>query len=144
MATSLSNKFNLEVLKGTVDLLNDTLKICLMASGFTFSATTQHGWSDVSASELAEQFGYLQNTKVLTTPAMTEDDGNLLSKMTCDDVVWTASGGAIGPTPGAIIFDDTHASDIIVGYLDFGGNKTAGDGATFTISGIVISLTLDV
>lgn len=91
--------------------------------------------------ELATGFGYTKDTKVLTTTTVTEDDTNDRGEMTCDNVVWTASGGSIGPTPGAIIYDDTSADNCIIGYLDFGGNQTAADGANFTINNIKIRLT---
>jgi hypothetical protein len=84
--------------------------------------------------ELAELYGYLRNTKVLAGQALAEDDSNDRSELTADNVIWTASGGSIGPTPGAILYSDTSADDTIIGYIDFGGEQTAPNGAQFTIS----------
>jgi hypothetical protein len=84
--------------------------------------------------ELAELYGYLRNTKVLAGQALAEDDANDRSELTADNVIWTASGGSIGPTPGAILMSDTSADDTIIGYIDFGGEQTAPNGAQFTIS----------
>ena len=93
----------------------------------------------VGADELATLYGYVRNTKVLTTPVLTEDNTtNDRAELTCDDPVWTASGGSIGPTPGAMIFDDTVTEKTVIGYLDFGGNQTAASGSTFTISAIKV------
>jgi hypothetical protein len=88
--------------------------------------------------ELQAGFGYTQDTKTLTTLVLTEDLANDRAELTCDDVSWTASGGAIGPTPGAILYDDSTTDDTILGYLSFGANQQAGDGADFVISVIVI------
>lgn len=84
--------------------------------------------------ELAEGFGYLRNTKVLAGQALAEDDTDDRAELTADNIIWTAAGGSIGPTPGAILYSDTSADDTIIGYIDFGGEQTAPDGAQFTIS----------
>jgi hypothetical protein len=140
MATELSNKFKYELALGHVDLSGDTFKIILMQSGFTFNKDTHHGYSDVSASELGTGAGYTADTKTLAGVSVTEDDTDDRAEVTWSNVTWTASGGAIGPTPGAIIYDDTHASDIIVGYIDFGGDQTQADGGVATISNIELRL----
>jgi hypothetical protein len=92
------------------------------------------------ADELATGSGYTQDTKVLTGVALAEDDTNDRAEMTCNNIIWTASGGSIGPTPGAILYDDTSSDDSIIGYIDFDGAQTAPDGADFTISNLKIRL----
>ena len=94
----------------------------------------------VGADELSTGAGYTQDTKVLTSLVLTEDDTNDRAEMTCANIIWTAAGGSIGPTPGAILYDDTSADDTIIGYIDFGGEQTAPDGADFTISNLKIRL----
>jgi hypothetical protein len=93
-----------------------------------------------SDDELATGFGYTQDTKLLTGKTLTEDDTNDRAEMAADDVTWPASGGTIGPTPGALLYDDTSADDVIIGYLDFGGDQAAASGATFTISTIRVRI----
>ena len=90
--------------------------------------------------ELAAGGGYLRDTKVLASLVLTEDDSNDRAEMTCANVIWTAAAGSIGPTPGALLYDDTSADDTIIGYIDFGGEQTAPDGADFTISNLKIRL----
>ena len=140
MATDVSNHYLAELHRGSIKFQSDSFKICLMASGFSFNRDSHAAWADVSASELAAGNGYTRNTKTLGTADLTsiEDDTNDRSQIAWPDVQWTAAGGSIGPTPGAIIFDDTTADDTIVGYIDFGTNQTATDGGTFTISNITI------
>lgn len=140
---TMSNHGNYQYMKGALNLSSGvtTLKIILMATGFTFNKDTHATYADVSASELANGNGYAVNTKTLTSVVLTEDDTGDRGHLTCDNVVWTASGGSIGPSPVAIVFDDASSDDTIIGGLDFGGDQTATTGNTFTISGITIDLT---
>lgn len=140
MATEVSNKIKYLLATGAIDFSSDSFKIILMQSGFTFNKDTHHQYSDVSASELGTGNGYTANSKTLAGVAVTEDDTDDRTEVTWSNVTWTASGGAIGPTPGAIIFDDTHADDAIVGYIDFGGDQTQADGGVATISGIELRI----
>ena len=139
MASTASNKVKYLLAKKAIDFSADSFKIILMASGFTFNKDTHHGYADVSASELSTGYGYTINTKVLTGVAVTEDDTDDRTEVTWANAAWTASGGSIGPTPGAIIFDDTvttPTADPIIGYIDFGGNQTQVDGGIATVSNI--------
>lgn len=138
MATEYSNHYKSQLKKGLIDEVNDSIKIILMATGFVFDKDAHATYADVSASELATGNGYTQNTKTLTTLAVSEDDTNDRSDTSCDDVVWTAAGGSIGPSPGAILFDDTTADDTVIGYIDFGADKTADDGAPFKITSVIL------
>jgi hypothetical protein len=139
MASTVSNKMKYLLATKAIDFSADSFKIILMASGFVFNADTHHGYADVSASELATGYGYTRNTKTLAGAAVTEDDTDNRCKVTWSNVTWTASGGSIGPTPGAIVFDDTvttPTADPIVGYIDFGGEQTQADGGVATISSV--------
>jgi hypothetical protein len=138
MATELSNHFKYQCLKKQIDLSTDSIKVTLMAAGFTFNKDNHATYADVVASELASGNGYTQNTKVLTSQVLTEDDANDRGVMACGDVSWTASGGDIGPTPGAIFYDDTTSDNTIIGYLDFGGNQTATSGNILSIEDIEV------
>ena len=140
MATECSNHFKYQLAKGEIDLDVDTVKICLMATAFSFDKDAHAVWGDVSASELATGNGYTQDTKTLANVVITEDDTNDRVNVTWDNAVWTASGGSIGPTPGAILYDDSSADDTIIGFLDFTTERTAADGGTFTVSNIIFRI----
>ncbi|MCK5608572.1 hypothetical protein KAR91_42210 [Candidatus Pacearchaeota archaeon] len=86
-----------------------------------------------SDDELATGNGYTQDTKTTGTITVSVDTANHYAKATFPTVTWTASGGAIGPTPGAILYDDTTADNIVVGYIDFGGNETRATTETLDI-----------
>jgi hypothetical protein len=122
---------------------NNTTKIINTVVAGTITFTDPSGLVEEAAGdsvtvagndELATGFGYTQDTKVLTGQALEEDDTNDRAELTANNIIWTAAGGSIGPTPGAILESETSADKTIIGYIDFGGEQTAPDGAQFTIS----------
>lgn len=83
--------------------------------------------------ELATGYGYTQDTKVVTI-VLTEDDTNDRANGAIASFSWVASGGEIGPTPGALLYDVTDSENTIIGFLDFGGDVTAASGAAVSVS----------
>ena len=137
MTTEAANKIKYELATANIDFANDVFKIILMADGFTFDKDTHHGYADVSAQELPNGNGYTTGGNTLGGVAVTEDDADDRTEITWNNTQWTAAGGPIGPSPGAIIYDDTVAAptaDPIVGYIDFLGNRTQADGGVATIA----------
>lgn len=53
--------------------------------------------------------------------------------VTAVDVTITASGGSIAQFRYVVAYDDTHASDALVGAWDYGSGLTLTDGESFTI-----------
>lgn len=133
MSSLLANNFLEQLLKGDIDFDSDTFKIILMASGFSFNRSTDVDYSDVSASELATLYGYTAGGATLANVVVAQDDTGNAGVVTWDNASWTASGGDL-VTSGAIIYDDTHASDAIIGYIDFGGDQTLLDGGVGVIA----------
>ena len=146
MASAASNKLKFMLASKIIDFANDSFVIILMQSGFTFNPDTHHGYADVSSSELSTANGYTVKSKTLAGVTLTEDDTNDRCSITWSNAVWTASGGSIGPTPGAIIIDDTISADTywpadpIIGYIDFGGDQTQADGGTATIANLEVRI----
>jgi hypothetical protein len=84
-----------------------------------------------SDDELATGFGYVQYTKS-PTMTFTEDDTNHWALASYPTQTWTTSGGNIGPSPCAILYDQT--ADVIVHAIIFGGGEqTAISGSDFDI-----------
>jgi hypothetical protein len=50
------------------------------------------------------------------------------------DPAWTATGGDFTAGRYVVLYDDTHASDALVGYFDNSANFTLTDGNTFTLN----------
>jgi len=138
---TVSNHFKYQLMDKQVDLSADTLKIILMNNTFAFDKDDDATLANVTADQLETGNGYTQNDETLANLVLAEDDTNDKGKMTCDDVTWTASGGSIGPTGAAIIYDNTTDDDTVIGCIDFGTDYTIGDGTSFSIKSIEIDVT---
>lgn len=138
MSNQTSNKFKYLLFKGDVTPLSDTFKIILMDSTFVFSPTYDY-YADVSAHELPTAYGYTVGGNTLAGVSLTEDDVNHKAYLTWNNSSWAISGGSI-QTRGAIILDDTLASDPIVAFIDFGAVQTASDGTTAIVADLKINL----
>ena len=138
MANQAANRLKFLMSSGDIDFSADVFKIILMESGFTFDKDAHHEYADVSGSELGTGNGYTAGGNTLAGVSVTEDDVDDRTEITWNNSSWVASGGPIGPSPGAIIYDDTEASDSIVGYIDFGTEYTQADGGTATITNIEV------
>lgn len=143
MASTAANKIKYLLAIKAIDFANDTFKIILMETGFSFNKDTHHAYANVSGSELSTAYGYTVGGNSLAGVAVTEDDTDDRTEVTWNNSSWTASGGAIGPTPGAIIYDDTvttPTADPIVGYIDFGGDQTQSDGGVAMVNNIEVRI----
>lgn len=109
----------------------------LTAAGHVFriylSNTTPSASLDAVKADLAEIAGGngytaggedVQNTLAESTGTAT---------VTGTKVVWTASGGTIGPFQYVVLYNDTAASDNLVAWWDRGSALTLQDGETFTV-----------
>ena len=134
MATKVCQNILYLMAKGDVDLDTNSLIWILMDTGFTYDRANYHEYADVSASELGAGNGYLQKTKAAAGISITRNDTLYKVTITWTNPAWTASGGPIGPSPGAFLVNDTVTDDPLVCYVDFGGEGTEPDGGVFTIA----------
>lgn len=139
MTTQASNEFKKELLDGNIDFSADVFKIILMASGFVYNRVTHGQYADVSASELPTGSGYTVGGATLAGVALAQNDTTNQGTVDWNNAQWTASGGSIVAS-GAIIYDDTHANDVIVGYIDFSGDQTTLNGGVFTIANVEVTV----
>ena len=140
MASRVSNNFRLLLATKIVDFANDTFKIILMQEGFVFNPDTHDLLANVSASEVANGFGYTTGGNTLAGVAVTQNDTDDRVYVTWNNTSWTAAAGDIGPACGAIIYDDTVTDDPIVGFIDFLGSYTEPDGGIATIANIKVTI----
>lgn len=125
------NKFDafVEALAEKVhDLGTDTLKVYL--TNDTPSASADAVKADLA--EITPGNGYTAggNAAAQTSSSQT---GGLYKLVLGDPATWTASGGNIGPFRYAVLYNDTSASDNLIGYWDYGTSITLGAGDTFTV-----------
>lgn len=137
MANKVSNNLIHLLLKKEIDFDVDVFKMILMNSAFIFDSDAHEEYADVSASELGTAFGYTAGGVVLGGVAVTRDDASDRTDVTWTNPSWAASGGVIGPSNGGIVYDDTHANNVIVGYIDFGAPYTQADGGSLVINGVI-------
>lgn len=98
---------------GTIDLDTHTFKLLLTSSSYTPNASTHTVKADVT-NELSTANGYTAGGATLTTVTWNRSGGTVT--FDADNVVWTASGGSI-VARYAVLYDDTAASDELVGYV---------------------------
>lgn len=115
---------------GTLDMDNDTFKLALLDNTHVFDATDTQ-FSNVSADEIAAGNGYTAGGNALTAVTWAQTTGTV--KFDANDVVFTASGGPLATSRFALLYDDTTASDLLLGLVDMDGDKTPGDGDSLTI-----------
>lgn len=131
------NKYNIFVedfankvhdLFGTAGSGADTLKV--MLSNAAPNAATHAVRAD--STEIGAGNGYSSGGSSATNVG-TRSSGTLTVAGT--DIVFTASGGTIGPFRYAILYNDTPSSpaDPLIGWWDYGSAITLNDGETFTV-----------
>jgi hypothetical protein len=103
----------------------DTLKVFLTNSSVTAAGTVKSDYTDLSTGG-----GYTAGGEDIQND-MTESGGT--ATVTAVDVTWTATTG-FGPFRYAVIYNDTHASDALVCYFDYGvGGVTVGASEQFVV-----------
>lgn len=134
MASAVYNKGKYQILSGSTDLLNDTIKVMLVDSDYSFDA--DHNFvSQVSSDELSVS-GYTggfngAGRKTLASKTVTEDDTNDRAYFDAADLTWTslATGATIG---GAILIKEvTNDTDsVLLAFIDLTNTPTNGGDVT--------------
>lgn len=131
------NNFVLRLAKGEhhLDASGDTVKVYLTNN--TPSSTDDDIKTDLVG--ITEANGYtatdIQNDVSQSGGTMT---------MTGVDVTWTATTGGFGPFRYAVLYNDTHASDALIGWWDYGSSisiANAGESFRVDFGASIISLT---
>lgn len=120
------NNFKHQVMEGEFDLLNDTVKVILV-TGHALDIDADTQLTDVSGDEEAGT-GYTAGGETLTTPTVVVDNANDRGVFDGDNVTWT--GLDVGTPSHAIMYDDTHASDLLIAAWEV---TTASNGGDYTL-----------
>jgi len=114
----------------TVNLETDVLKLMLVNS----PAPVDTNSVKADLTEIGSGSGYTAGgaTPTITTRAQSAGTYTLAA----NQVVFTASGGTIGPFRYAVLYDDTPTSpaDPLISWWDYGSSITLQDGETFTVT----------
>ena len=127
MANVVPYSFAQELLKGSHDFVNDTIRIALYEAG---SGSPYDVNATVYSSGVSNQVtgtGYTTNGNVLNNAVVANQTN--VATLTFDQTQWTSAtfGAAYG-----VIYNDTDGDKLVV-VLDFGGTKSCSNG-TFTIT----------
>lgn len=113
---------------GEHNLNTDTLRVYL--TNATPSVSADADKADLAEISQSPLNGYPElGTDIQNTYSETGGTGTVAAV----DVVFTASGGTIGPFRYAVVYNDTHSTDGLVCYWDYGSSITLNDGETFTV-----------
>ncbi len=108
------------------NLGSDTLKVMLTNTAPVATNTVKANLTEISAGN-----GYTAGGTAATISASAQTSGTY--KLTLADVVFTASGGSIGPFRYAVLYNDTATNKELIGWWDYGSAVTLATGETFTV-----------
>lgn len=123
------NKFNafVEAMGRKLHNLNaDTLKVMLSNVAPVATNSVKADLTEIGAGN-----GYAAGGTASAGNAYSQSSGT--AKLTSGDVVFTASGGTIGPFRYAVLYNDTATNDELIGWWDYGSGITLNSGETFTV-----------
>lgn len=129
---TVPNEFKFDNSKGLNDFSSDTYKLILMVPAFSFNKDTHGTYSDVSASEITSAGGYAAVT-LTTKTAWNQNDTDDIGEIEWNNVTFSASGADFDDFGSAIIYNDDHASDLIVGCIDFETTISLPNGNSFQL-----------
>lgn len=125
------NKFQAwteHVTEGVHDHSADTLKVMLTNTAPVATNSVKADLTEISAGN-----GYIAGGTQATVSSSAQTTGTY--KLVLADVVFTASGGTIGPFRYAVLYNDTPTSpaDPLIGWWDYGSARTLQSGESFTV-----------
>lgn len=126
-----ANKFQVfvqDIGRGVHNLNSDTLKDMLTNSAPVATNTVKANLTEISAGN-----GYSAGGATVASTAYSHTTGT--ANLTGNNVVWTASGGTIGPFRYVTLYNDTPTSpaDPLILWWDYGSSITLAVGETFTV-----------
>ncbi len=121
------NDFSEQLVEGVHDFGANTFKVALSNSAPIASNTVLADITQISGTN-----GYTTGGTA-TTISLSETSGTTTVNGT--EVVFTASGGSIGPFRYVVLYNDSATSplDALVAWWDYGSSITLADGETFTV-----------
>jgi hypothetical protein len=129
MANVIYNAFKTNLMKKSIDLVNDTIKIALVTSAYTPNQDTHDFFDDVT-NEVGASGTYSAGGGTLTT-TVSQDDTDNEGVFDATDISFTT---ATITARGAVIYKSTGTASTspLICYIDFGADKSSTAG-TFAI-----------
>ena len=137
MANVIYNSFKKKLMDGEIDLVNDTIKVALVTSGYT-PDIDNHDYFDDITNEVSGT-GYTAGGETLTNKSVTQNNTTDKGVFDADDVTWSNSTIT---ARGAVLYKSTgtDSTSPLIAYFDFGSDQST-TGADFVLrwnsSGII-------
>ena len=136
---ALFNSFKKDIMSGAIDLDTDNINVSLHTDAFSADIDTMDFYNDVTSTEVASANGYTTKGKTLASLVVSVDTTNDLAYFDATDLTWatstiTARYALIWKNSG------TNTTSPLIGYVDFGANKTSDNGnfiITWSSAGIL-------
>ena len=128
------------IMLGDVHFDSDTFKIILLGSGYSFVATGNNGYANVSANEITAS-NYVAAGETLGTLTVTQNDTGNYAKWDAADVTWTSLGATT--IAHAVIYDDsitTAPADPLICRFEISTNSNGGNYQLAFNSGGILQL----
>lgn len=123
------------------NLGSDTLTLALSNTAPGSESTPPTGSTAACILANVTQISYTNcSSRALTVSASAQSGGTY--SLTVNDLTLTASGGTVGPLRYIYIYNDTAASDNLIGYYDYGSSITLNDTETLLVDFGATLLTL--
>ena len=121
------NQFSDDLFSAVHNFATHTFKVMLTNTAPVATNTVKANLTEIAAGN-----GYVAGGSVTT---ITKSNTAGTTKLVGTDVVFTASGGSIGPFRYAVLYNDTPTSpaDPLVAWYDRGDSITLQDGEPFTV-----------
>jgi len=139
---SVYNKFKDGLLNGTYALADDTLKVILVNSDYSFAADGTAGYANVDSFEITST-GYNAGGCTLAAGAVSQNDTDDTASFDGTDLTWASLG--TDTISGAILYDDTvtaTSDDVADPLLVYWEIATNANGGNYTLqwnnSGLVV------
>lgn len=113
------------VFEGQFNFQSDTFRVVLSNTAPTTSMSVR---ADIT--EVANGNGYTTNGQVVPIATSSQTGGTYTATVNTT-LTWTGTGSGFGPLRYAYMFDDTNATDRLVGVWDYGSAITVTSGETF-------------
>jgi hypothetical protein len=132
----LFNNFKHQVMEAAFNLLSDTIRVMLL-NGYTPNIDTHTTKTEAIAGATGEcsdgAVNYTAGGAALDGKAVTLESGSDLGKFDANNLTWTA---LLLTTPASaipshvVMYDDTHASELLIAYWVLGTTVTNGGNYT--------------
>lgn len=126
MASGVYNIFKSELMKASIDLVNDDIKVALLTSSHVFDAdsTVNSSWDDVSVNEISG-VNYAAGGQALAGKTVTVDNTDNEGVFDATDVNWAASTMT---ARHAVIYNNTTTPKCLIASIDFGQDTSSTNG----------------